>query len=226
LSNHTLLLLASLALTSASAHAQESLRIEVSDDGLASVSASGVPLEDVLRAVAREYGLSVRSSEALDERVTVMFESQSLPHAVSRILNGRRFALLYVGSWDGPPEDSPNRLSIFAGRSSEVADDPKEGGGHGGAPLDMQPYWSASPLVRIDALIERAGEDARQAVPDLALIALTDPNAEMREEAVHALGDFNDSSIRFVLEQARWDSAPQVREAAEVALADFRAQTP
>lgn len=191
------------------------LDVEVSDTGLVSIDVREAELADVLNGLATSAGLSIRSTEPLDDCITIAFERLPVAAAVSRLLHGHRFALLYLGPWAGAPEESPNRLLIF---SAEGAAQVPE------RTIEPQATISDDPLARIDAVIRLAASDEVLAAAELTRIALSDPDGAVREEAVYALGELRSAQSRVALVHALRDPAEDVREAALIALADAGAE--
>jgi hypothetical protein len=207
----------------ATRHDAAELDVEVSPTGLVSIDVREAELRDVLNGLATIAGLSIRSSEPLDDRITIAFDRLPVAAAVSRLLHGHRFALLYRGPWAGALEESPNRLSIF---SAEGAAPAPERPVYEGEQLQIEPQVTISddPLARIDAMIALAASDEALAAAELTRIALSDPDDAVREEAVYALGEMRSAESRVALVHALCDAAEDVREAALIASADAGAE--
>jgi hypothetical protein len=205
----------------ATRHDAAELDLEVGGTGLVSIDVREAALADVLHVLATSAGLSIRSGEPLDDRITIAFDRLPVAAAVSRLLHGHRFALLYLGPWAGALEESPNRLLIF---SAEGAAQGPERIVYAGEPLQIEPQVTLSddPLARIDAVI--AASDEVLTAAELTRIALSDPDDAVREEAVYALGELRSAESRIALGHALRDPAEDVREAALIALTDAGAQ--
>jgi len=188
-------------------------------NGRVSVDARGVPLADLLRAIAECDGIAVIVDDdaraSLTERMTTAFHDLSVPNALDVLLRSRDFQLHYVGSWHGPAETSPNRLWILStdhalrARWSIAA--PPVGLPHAHDEADV--------LESIDAVV--AASDVTLASTELGVLAVSDADENVRQEAVYALGELPAADSLVILEQAIRDPAIRVREAAVLTLADL-----
>jgi HEAT repeat protein len=71
-----------------------------------------------------------------------------------------------------------------------------------------------SSSARAQAVMELAEENGARAVPELTSIALHDPDATVRREAIYSLADVGDTADKAVIGQALTDPDPRVRKAA------------
>ena len=74
---------------------QRALSIQFAND-LLTVNAKNVPLQELLREIARQSGLSVEGSGLLEGRVTIQFDRLALDEGLRLILRRYSFALVYV----------------------------------------------------------------------------------------------------------------------------------
>jgi hypothetical protein len=177
-----LAVIGSLLLCAATCEAQESVTISVDGDQVA-VTASDVPLREVLEELADECGLDFRSSSALAQRVTLHGGAMSIEKLLRSVLRDESYLLLRSDA------GIAQSLWIFANDS-------------GGS--------EATQTV-----------SEREIALDRAIVAMSDPDAEIREEAVLSLGDIGGHDVVPILTQALADDAAGVREAAAALLEDM-----
>ncbi len=101
--------------------------IEYRDDRL-TVRLSGVPLEEVLREVARQAGARVRGQLREPHDVTVAFENVPLSDALHRIIQNQNFTLVYGGDGRlravrllGPPTAGPQGVTATPAAATPAA---------------------------------------------------------------------------------------------------------
>jgi hypothetical protein len=182
--------------------------VEVRDD-LLTVKVQQLPLEQVLKEVAQQSGISLRIQGSLAEPVSVVFENLPLDDGVKRLLKDRNFVLIYSR---GPAGAAPQQLtevlvfsttpatpaSTVARRPEpESARGPARAGATGG---QQQGGWSAlisqglqdgDPAVRKE-VIERLGALGDKRAVEPLIRALGDEDVEVRTSATSALEDIRD----------------------------------
>jgi hypothetical protein len=174
----------SLLLCCATCDALESVSVSVDGDQVA-VTASEVPLREVLDAIADSCGLEVRSASALTRRVTLHGNPLPMDELLRRVLRDESYLLLEGDT------DNVRSLWIFPSGNS----------------------GSGSTQALND----------RELALDLAISGMSDPDADLREDAVLSLGDIGGDDVVPLLTQALTDSAAGVREAAAALLEDMNA---
>ena len=85
--------------------------------GLLTVSMGNVDLERVLRALAKETGISVKYAKGLEKRITTEFHALPLQRGLRRILRGMNYALIYSGSAGKKGEDIVSGLYVVSKQS-------------------------------------------------------------------------------------------------------------
>ncbi len=204
------------------------IRLQPSPAGW-SLRAHQAELHQVLNQLARQANLDVISHVPLDDKVTLAFQDLPLPEAISRLLRDYSFALRYSTQADWSGEEGPNnhrpgnRLVIFTTPLPSVADSVNS------PPLYIpgQERWqwqlqltNGSEGDRLDALVALAEEESDNAT-DAILVALQDPAARVRAEAVALLGEAGESESVTLLEQGINDVDRRVQQAALLALGDI-----
>jgi hypothetical protein len=191
----------------------QGLTVTYTEAGL-TIYADQVPLDALLAAIGDRLGIAIVMPPMPDRRVSLAFENESVPAALSRALRGRSYVLSYAQPWTGAIEDSPNHLLILAS-STETASQPLNWSG------DRSGGNSESAAIKNlsieDAIAFAQGDEARL-IESLSAIAFGSQDAREREQAVFALGDLGTPLGFAVLENALHDPSPIVREAAVVNL--------
>lgn len=215
--------------------------------GRLTVSATDVPLADLLQKVARATGLEVVFDVRPEGRTSLSFRDLPLDESLRRILRGRNFAFeyarpgvpakLWIFSGSGAGKDSPRGREIGPPpeRASEVqspqpdltAEEPSTRGaavealGDSGRAEAVEPLRQAlrdeDEQVRESAIMALAGIGTEEAIQALG-IALRDQAPWLREVAVTALGQFDSPAATQLLRQALSDSDEGVRQAAAAVL--------
>jgi HEAT repeat protein len=181
-----LAVIGSLLLCGATCEALESVSTSVSvsvDGDQVAVTATEVPLRQVLEAIADDCGLEVRSASALTRPVTLHGRPMSIEELLRRVLSDESYLLL--------KSDADNVRSVWIFPSSDGA--------------------SGSTHAHGD----------RKLALDRAIAGMSDPDAEVREEAVLSLGDIGGEDVVPFLTQALSDNAAGVREAAAALIEDM-----
>ncbi|HEX9851358.1 MAG TPA: HEAT repeat domain-containing protein [Woeseiaceae bacterium] len=179
-----LAVIGSLLLCGATGEALDNVSVSVDGDQVA-VTASDVPLRQVLEAIAYNCGLDVRSASALTRRVTLHGIPMPMEELLRRVLRDESYMLL--------------RSDAGKVRSLWIFQSDSGGSGSTHVPND------------------------RELMLDRAITRMSDPDAEVREEAVLSLGDIGGEDVVPLLTQALTDNAAGVREAAAALLEDMRA---
>ena len=224
------------------AHAFEdadSLSVRV-DGELVTLTAAGVPLRDVVDALAEQFGLRQVRHADLDEPVELVYADEPLPDVLRDILRGTSYQLYLAVADD--PDAVPGTLWIFPEGSARAPaatvfletvlyrGSPRERRaairelGRQASPAAVRALSLAladsNERVRGDALqtLERIGTD--EAVAAIASVGL-DSDPRVRAEAVSVLAPGNGEAATRYLAMALDDPDPRVRMAALEALADI-----
>ncbi len=170
--------------------ANEVLTVEVQD----------APLEELLREVARQSGLSIVWYGTISERISISFQRLSLEQALTRILRHHSFALAYSQAREGQSKAARLRKLWIIPKGTEGA-----------------------PVPSTVAEYETEEESLQEEATDLALLraALRSDDSWEREDAVEALGEIGRPEAVLFLRQALTDQDEDVREAAIAALANI-----
>lgn len=174
------------------------------------IEAREVRVERVLAEIGRRGGLEIDLEGSLVGSVTLDMERLPLVEALHRILRGHNFAVRHL-------DPSSRKLWVFDHALAEGARLTSK------APAPSRPNGDEMFVRRarrqeVAALIDAGTQEA---IESLAALALSDVNAEIREEAVYGLGEVGGERGRQVLEQALRDTDRGVREAAIQTLADL-----
>ncbi len=178
---------------------QSSRLVRFANDAL-TVEVKDAPLEEVLREVARQSGLSIVWYGTISESISISFQRLSLEKALTRILRNHSFALAYSQAREGPSKDA---------RLRELWIIPK---GAKGAPVPST------------VVVSKTEEDLlREEATDFALLraALRSDDSWEREDAVEALAEIGRPEAVQFLRPALRDEDEDVREAAIAALANI-----
>ena len=181
-----LAVIGSLLLCSATCKAFEnnSTSVSVSVDGdRIAVTASEVPLRDVLEAIADNCGFEVRFAGDLTRRVTLDSRPMPVEELLRRVLRDESYLLL--------KSDADNVRTV----------------------------WILPGSDGVPGSLPALGD--RELALDRAIARMSDPDAEVREEAVLSLGDIGGEVVVPLLTQALADNAAGVREAAAALLEDM-----
>jgi len=164
------------------------------------VEVQDAPLEELLREVARQSGLSIVWYGTISERISISFQRLSLEKALTRILRHHSFALAYSQAREGQSKAARLRKLWIIPKGAKGA-----------------------PVPSTVAEYEREEELLQEEATDFALLqaALRSDDSWEREDAVEALGDIGRPEAVQFLRQALRDEDGDVREAAIAALANI-----
>lgn len=199
------------------------IRVEF-DDGLISIRAEEASLGSVIERIALETNLAVLATGRLDQRISVRIQRRPLAVAVAKVLRHQSYVLL-----EHPPSSGEGaRVRALTARLWILVDEPWPAGR---GPLTLGTPWASAAsgtgmLPSSDreerlAAISNLDEAASPRATETLLIALTDTDPRVREEAVYALGVRGDRSALEPLAGALTDPDSGVREAAIEALIDL-----
>jgi hypothetical protein len=186
------------------------------DNGLVSVSASSVPVRDVIEAIADQAGLRLVEQVELDQQVTLDIDRQPLPDALAVLLENDSYTLFQaIPSTDNDADVIPGTLWVFSEGTSlaPAATVFYE------AVLYQGTYREKKEAVRE---LRRLGTPA--AVQALSL-ALGDEDARIRDTALSALSRIGSDEALAAIASAAQDSDPRVRGNAAAALASGDSET-
>jgi hypothetical protein len=186
------------------------------ENGLVSVSASSVPVRDVIEAIADQAGLRLVEQVELDQQVTLDIDRQPLPDALAVLLENDSYTLFQaIPSTDNDADVIPGTLWVFSEGTSlaPAATVFYE------AVLYQGTYREKKEAVRE---LRRLGTPA--AVQALSL-ALGDEDARIRDTALSALSRIGSDEALAAIASAAQDSDPRVRGNAAAALASGDSET-
>jgi hypothetical protein len=186
------------------------------DNGLVSVSASSVPVRDVIEAIADQAGLRLVEQVELDQQVTLDIDRQPLPDALAVLLENDSYTLFQaIPSTDNDADVIPGTLWVFSEGTSlaPAATVFYE------AVLYQGTYREKKEAIRE---LRRLGTPA--AVQALSL-ALGDEDARIRDTALSALSRIGSDEALAAIASAAQDSDPRVRGNAAAALASGDSET-
>lgn len=186
------------------------------DNGLVSVSASSVPVRDVIEAIADQAGLRLVEQVELDQQVTLDIDRQPLPDALAVLLENDSYTLFQaIPSTDNDADVIPGTLWVFSEGTSlaPAATVFYE------AVLYQGTYREKKEAIRE---LRRLGTPA--AVQALSL-ALGDEDARIRDTALSAVSRIGSDEALAAIASAAQDSDPRVRGNAAAALASGDSET-
>jgi hypothetical protein len=171
-------------------------------DGYVTVHAREASIDVIVQEIARRSGLTVSSPEPLDERVTLDIERLPLSEALGRVLRDGSFVLSVAH------EPSPAAASPEASRKLWVLS------------------TAADAAQRASATGSSFGQDrdslSTDEITGSVSLALSDSDANVRADAVSALGSARDDPEAAALAHAALsDADPAVREEAAYALGEI-----
>ena len=186
------------------------------DDGLVSVSASGVPVRDVVEAIADQAGLHLVEQVELDRQVTLDIDRQPLPDALAVLLENDSYTLYQaMPSTDNDADVIPGTLWVFSEGTSL-------------APAASIFYeavlYQGTFREKKEAIRELRRLGTPAAVQALSL-ALSDDDARTRDAALSALSGIGSDEALAAIASAAQDSDPKVRGEAAAALASGDSET-
>lgn len=179
------------------------------DDGLVSVSASSVPVRDVIEAIADRAGLRLVEHIELDRQVTLDIDRRPLPDALAIILDNDSYTLYQAMPGDDTNADIiPGTLWVFSEGASL-------------APAATVFYeavlFEGSFRERKEAIRELRRLGTPAAVQALSL-ALGDEDARVRDAALSALSRIGDDEALAAIASATQGGDPRTRGEAAAAL--------
>ena len=186
------------------------------ENGLVSVSASSVPVRDVIEAIADQAGLRLVEQVELDQQVTLDIDRQPLPDALAVLLENDSYTLFQaIPSTDNDADVIPGTLWVFSEGTSlaPAATVFYE------AVLYQGTYREKKEAIRE---LRRLGTPA--AVQALSL-ALGDEDARIRDTALSAVSRIGSDEALAAIASAAQDSDPRVRGNAAAALASGDSET-
>jgi len=179
------------------------------DEGLVSVSASNVPVRDVIEAISDQAGLRLVEHIELDRQVTLDIDRQPLPDALAVLLENDSYTLFQaIPSTDNNADVIPGTLWVLSEGTSlaPAATVFYE------AVLYQGTYREKKEAIRE---LRRLGTPA--AVQALSL-ALGDEDARVRDAALRALSRIGSDEALAAIASASMDSDPRARGEAAAAL--------
>ncbi len=199
-----LLILGSLApLFAGAGERTDELLVRV-DDGLVSVTARNVPIQDVLQEIATQCDLRFVQHVALDRVITLITDRQPLPDVLDEILSEESYQLFQAGVGD----PIPGALWIFSEGPSN-------------APATTIFFevvlFHGNLREKKEAIRELRRLGTPDAVQTLSL-ALTDEDSRVRDAAFEALSKVGGEEALVAIASASLDSDPWVRSKAANAL--------
>ncbi len=187
--------------------------------GRLTVSATDVPLADLLQKVARATGLEVVLDARLEGRASLSFRDLPLDESLRRLLRGRNFAFEYARP------GVPAKLWIFSGSPADKgsARVPEIGPPPQGTEevQNLQSNLAAEEPSTRGAAVEALGDSGRVEAVEPLRQALRDEDEQVRESAIMALAGIGTEEAIQALGIALRDQAPWLREVAVTALAQF-----
>ena len=194
-------------------HAAERLRVEL-NDGLLTIEANDVAVQDLLEEIAGRAGLALSLPNSLPRRVTVEFDELALPVAIDRVLHGMSYALQYA------PGSSANKLWVFTNGAANAETSGElrvESESTPPEPPQDGNLLDDGAAMRLEAVAALADQETDPFAFALAS-AVVDESPAVRYEAIHALGEIGGGVSTRLLQQALFDADPDVRTAAVDAL--------
>lgn len=213
-----LLIFGSLASTSADAiEGTDELSVRV-DDGLVSLTAHNVPVQDIIQAIVAQYDLRLVQHVSLDRIITLRVEKQPLPDVLGDILRNDSYQLYLATSSDedvATDNAVPGTLWIFAEGSALAP----------AATVFFEAVlYQGSVTEKQEAIRELRRLGTPVAVQALSL-ALADENERVRDSAFEALENIGSDEALGAIASAAMDSDPWVRSEAATALASGDSET-
>ncbi len=207
-----LLIAGSLALASAEAIAGvDELSVHV-DDGLVSLTADNVPVQEIIQVIAIQYDLRLVQHVSLDRVITLRVEKQPLPDVLGDIL-GKESYQLYLATSNvrdiATDNAVPGTLWVFAEGSTLAP----------AATVFFEAVlYRGSLTEKQEAIRELRRLGTSVAIQALSL-GLADENERVRDSAFEALKNIGSGEPLGAIASATMDSDPQVRSEAATALA-------
>ena len=174
-----------------------------------SVAAESNDLAELLHSIEEATGLEVRGTEGIDATISVQFSNLPLDEALRRVLGRISHLIMEDDSAEGA---SRLILWVFGGGTS-----PASVGGP--PPASDQPWGTAIDLVSDPEpamrrwAVKRLAERTDQAAFAALLGALDDGDADVRRDAVFALGPYGRSAIEPIKQLLRREKTTGVRTA-------------
>ena len=186
----------------------DALSVQFSD-GRVSVSASDVPVRDVIEAIADQAGLRLVEHIELDQQVTLDIERQPLPDVLAVILENDSYTLYQaMPNADNDADVIPGTLWVFSEGTSM-------------APAATVFYeavlYRGTFQEKKEAIRELRRLGLPAAVQALSL-ALGDDDARVRDAALNALSRIGSDEALAAIASVSMDSDPRARGEAAAAL--------
>ncbi len=186
------------------------------DAGLVSVSASDVPVRDVIEAIADQAGLRLVEHVELDREVTLDIDRQPLPDVLAVILENDSYTLYQaMPNADNDADAIPGTLWVFSEGTSL-------------APAATVFYeavlYRGTFREKKEAIRELGRLGTPTAVQALSL-ALGDKDARVRDAALSALSRIGSDEALAAIASASMDSDPRARGEAAAALGSGNRET-
>ncbi len=185
------------------------------DHGLVTISAQDVPVEDIIVALARAFGLRLVQHAALDRTVTIDVAGEPLSDVLGSILRNDSYQLYVARNDEADDSGIPGILWIFAQGSALIP---------------------AATVFLEAVLLEGTAQEKRRAIDELRRLgtptavqalslALGDDNERIRDRAFEALESISSDEALAAIASAAMDSDPWVRSEAVTALASGDSDT-
>ena len=184
--------------------------------GRISVSASNVPVRDVIEAIADQAGLRLVEHVELDRQVTLDIDRQPLPDALAMILDNDSYTLYQaMPNADNDADVIPGTLWVFSEGTSL-------------APAATVFYEAVLYRGTIREKKEAIRELRRLGTPaavQAMSLALGDEDARVRDAALSALSRIGSDEALAAIASASMDSDPRTRGEAAAALGSGDSET-
>ena len=186
------------------------------DDGLVSVSASSVPVKDVIEAIADKASLRLVEHVEFDRQVTLDIDRRPLPDALAVILDNDSYMLYQaMPNTDDDADVIPGTLWVFSEGTSL-------------APTATIFYeavlYQGTFREKKEAIRELRRLGTPAAVQTLSL-ALSDEDARIRDVALSALSRIGSDDALAAIASVAQDSDPRARGEAAAALGSGGSET-
>ena len=206
--------------SSATHPAPRFLRVQVAHD-LVTLSTQGLPIKDVLKAVAQQSGLFIVLHGSLDQPITMDFNRIPLPEAIGRILRHYNFALHHAQpDTDSGKSGGASKLWVFSNGAGYFSS--REPSAEQVSPNELVAFDSLAPEpIRTDGRVgHTTNEDQNGIGTGDAFVALTDVDEKVRLDAVRLLAEIGSEQAGALLIGVLGDESAQVRAEAANALGE------
>lgn len=192
-----------------SGHAEAGATVEWNGQRL-SVTSESTELTDLLHSIEAATGVEIRGAEGIDATISVQFSNLPLDQALRRVLARISHLIMEDDSAEAPS----GRLIVWVFGAGTSRASP------GVPPLATDPPWGADmdlvsdpePAMRRWA-VKRLAERTDQAAFTALLGALDDGDADVRRDAVFALGPYGRSAVEPIKRLLRRETTTGVRTA-------------